>query len=271
MQVCPNCALINDEGAPVCSSCGTRLAKKGLLSRVFGALGGGGGKTDYQDSVSYDEPRSARFEYDASPVEVEVEAQEDYRANVHNRDEAEGFNEQARGYLERGDDRRAIAACDEAIRRDPTYPASHYNKGLAYLRLQIYQDAVDSFSEAVRLTPDDAEAYSNRALALRLMGQSRRALSDYDQALGLEPTNDDIYLGRGAAHFDLGQFERSVQDFNEAIRLSPDHGYAYNNRAWGYIQLGKYAEAEQDIGRAAELGVDPEDLQEAMEELEERR
>ena len=57
---------------------------------------------------------------------------------------------QARGYLERGDDRRAIAACDEAIRRDPTYPASHYNKGLAYLRLQIYQDAVDSFSEAVR-------------------------------------------------------------------------------------------------------------------------
>ena len=32
MQVCPNCALINDEGAPVCSSCGTRLAKKGLLS-----------------------------------------------------------------------------------------------------------------------------------------------------------------------------------------------------------------------------------------------
>ena len=222
--------------------------------------------------VRYEEDYSAGVETDVGS-HAGVESPTEYEADRSNYLEAKGFNEQARAYLEQGAYRRAIQACNEAIRCDPSYAAAHYNRGLAYLKSGNYQEAIDSFGEAIRLTPEDSEAHMNRGLAFRMAGRATQALSDYDEAMRLEPMNADVYLGRGAVYFALGQFERSVDDFNEAIRLVPELAYAYNNRAWGYIRLGKYAEAERDAEKVQELGLDPRELaglKEAIEKLKNR-
>ena len=261
MEVCPNCALINAEGATTCSSCGHSLRKRGLWGRIAGIFKGSPTK------VSYEADYRAGVEADIlSPTRVESPA--GYDGGPSNWLEAEGFNEQARAYLRQGEYRRAIGACNEAIRRDPSYAAAHYNRGLAYLRSGNYQDAIDNFGEAIRLTPEDSEAHMNRGLAFRMAGRATQVLPDYDEAMRLEPMNADVYLGRGAVYFALGQFERSVDDFSEAIRLVPELAYAYNNRAWGYIRLRKDGEAERDAEKAQELGLDPRELAELKEAIE---
>ena len=102
-------------------------------------------------------------------------------------------------------------------------------------------------------------------------GQFQRAIKEYDKVLRLRPKYLDGYLNRGYAYFNLGDARRAVRDFDETIRLAPTLGGAYARRALAHALLGNDKEAEADVKRATELGFDVSSLNEAVEELKEKR
>ena len=280
MIICPNCQAGNGDESKVCFFCDQPLKKRGLLSKIAGALGGGrNGNTSRQPQdvgveAGYQKPAQAptggeaRAEARTSDRTPES-AQSPLPSLPSNpKEEVHALKEQSRDYINRGQYRRAIEACTQAIELDHRYTAAYYNRGLSYLKLGEYEKAADDFGEAIRLDSKDPEAYINRGLSFLMMWQPERALQDYDEAVRLDPDNAGHYVGRGAAYFDLEDFERSIVEFDQAIRLDPQLANAYNNRAWSYIRLGKLAEAEEDAKQTRALGGDPK---EAMEELRRQR
>jgi len=47
----------------------------------------------------------------------------------------------------------------EQVRQNPNDADAHYNLGVAYLKLDQYQEAIASYKEAIRIKPDYANAH----------------------------------------------------------------------------------------------------------------
>jgi Flp pilus assembly protein TadD len=150
----------------------------------------------------------------------------------------------------------AMDQFNEAIRLNPDYSATYYNRGLVYSRdLGQYQRAIEDFNEAIRLQPDYAKFYNIRGGAYYNLGQYQRAIEDFNEAIRLKPDYAYPYYNRGLVYAkDLGQYQRGIEDFNEAIRLKSDYLDAYFNRGAAYLSHGNKELGCPDAQNACELG-----------------
>ena len=101
-------------------------------------------------------------------------------------------------------------------------------------------------------------------------GHWKRAIIEFDEAIRRDPEAADDYNHRGNVYRTLSQPERAIQDYNEAIRLDPGFADAYKSRALAYTVLGNDVDAEKDVELALVLGMDPGELELAIEELGKR-
>ena len=101
----------------------------------------------------------------------------------------EAFN-RGKAYLSKGDDDRAFADYNQAIKLDPKYAAAYSNRGSAYELKGDYDRAFEDYSQAITLNPKSASAYTSRGLAYERKGDYDRAIADYTEAVKLEPNNE---------------------------------------------------------------------------------
>ena len=108
-----------------------------------------------------------------------------------------------------------IETCNRALDLNPEDAASYFNRGVAHLKLESYDAAIEDFEELTEFDPECAEAY--------------------------------CYLGVAKAK--LHEYEEAIEDFNEAIALNPEYAEAYYYRG-----AAKDADAVKDLKKAGELG-----------------
>ena len=112
----------------------------------------------------------------------------------------------------------------------PNLAIAYYRRGLAYYDKGDDDRAIAEYNEALRLDPKFAQAYSSRGLAYDHKGDLGHADPDYNEAIRLDPKYAQAYFNRGNAYYQKGEDDRAIADYNEAIRLTPKYAYAYNNR-----------------------------------------
>lgn len=156
-------------------------------------------------------------------------------------------------YAKKGDLDRAIADYDEAIRLDPTYPATFRARGETYGSKGEFDRAIADFTEAIRLDPNYALAYAQRALTYFLRADYDRSIADSNKAIELNPKNAAWLSGRGDAYLATGENARAVSDYSEAIRLNPADKETYNSRANAYRNAGDSGHAIADYTDAVRL------------------
>jgi tetratricopeptide (TPR) repeat protein len=165
-----------------------------------------------------------------------------------------------RAFCERdsGDFLAAAADYQTFIEHDASADAeAWYNLGYAQFKAGLHQDAVISYSKTLEMDPDYYPAYINRGLEYVQLERYDEALDDYNRALEF----GDIpfaYSGRGDAYFGLKMYDRAIADFEKAISLmqgSPSSAHSYCMVALSYFEVGRY----QDTIDAAEIsnGLDP--------------
>ena len=156
-------------------------------------------------------------------------------------------------YYDKGDDDRAIAEFNEAIRLDPKFAYAYSSRGLAYDHKGDLDRADPDYNEAIRLDPKYAQAYFNRGNAYYQKGDDDRAIADYSEAIRLDPKYAYAYNNRGTAYDRKGDDDRAIADYNEAIRLDPKFAQAYSSRGLAYYQKGDLDRAIADYGEAIRL------------------
>ena len=112
---------------------------------------------------------------------------------------------------------------------------AYYSRGLAHYDKGDDGRAIAEYNEAIRLTPKYAQAYFNRGNAYRgtaydHKGDADRAIANYSEAIRLDSNYPYAYNNRGNAYYHKGDDDRAIADYSEAIRLDPKYAQAYFNR-----------------------------------------
>jgi len=157
--------------------------------------------------------------------------------------------------LPTGNNDKAIANYDQAIKLKPDLVGAYYNRGIAYYDKGEYDRAIADYDQAIKLKPDWAEAYYNRGLAYNDKGEYDRAIAEYDQAIKFGH-DAKAYYNRGLAYADKGDTDRAIAEYDQAIKLKPDYAEAYNNRGAAYAGKGEYDRAIADYDQALQLEPD---------------
>ena len=95
---------------------------------------------------------------------------------------------QQTGYKDKSRYVEAMLCYDSILAINPSFFASHFNKGYIYLEyLQDYQNGADCFSKAIELQPSYAQAYYNRGFCYESMDNLSAAEKDFRSALSYAP------------------------------------------------------------------------------------
>lgn len=165
------------------------------------------------------------------------------------------FNRRGLAYMELKRFPEAVSDFTAVIRLNPKIAGYFDNRQNAFKGQGRLEEALADANEAVRLAPTYSFVYFGRGNIFTVMGRSNLALKDYTTAISLDPNNAGLYGGRGEIFLKIGSLREAIADFDEAIRLDPKNPAAYNRRGAAYSEEREYDRAIEDFNEA--IWVDP--------------
>jgi tetratricopeptide (TPR) repeat protein len=118
-------------------------------------------------------------------------------------------------------------------------------RGLAALREQRLDDAVEACRAALALAPDYAEAHSIAGLALAYSGGVEEALRHLGRAVELDPGQPGFRFNLAEGLIAAKRYEGAARELRTAVDLAPEMASAW-------ARLGDVHELRQDDGAAAD-------------------
>lgn len=165
-------------------------------------------------------------------VSMEERAIEDYSASISIREGWRAFHNRGVSMAMLGRYDEAIASFGEAIRLNPNYTNTRFNRAELWLELGKYEEAEQEYGGVLQLDPSDLGARMGRGHARFYRGQFEAALGDFDDVIKAEPSNAVAFADRADLHAYLGHWELAAQDYRRAIQLDKSLGRAYQSAAW---------------------------------------
>jgi Flp pilus assembly protein TadD len=95
--------------------------------------------------------------------------------------------QQGRAHLRKGRAAQATVALEKAKRREPEKASIREALGIAYLRIQRYEEAEEEFRKMLELSPADHYAHYALGRALEKQGRQAEANGHYKLASSLRP------------------------------------------------------------------------------------
>jgi tetratricopeptide (TPR) repeat protein len=146
-----------------------------------------------------------------------------------------------------------VSACSFVIKasKDKSYVERAYNsRGLGYMALNEYRNAVSDFSSAISYDSKNSGYVDNRQGAFFALGDYEKALKDADLAVRMDPSQAFVYRSRGVIFNEIRQYDKAVQDFSTAIRLDPSWIELFVYRAVSLRSLGRTELSLADLNQA---------------------
>jgi Flp pilus assembly protein TadD len=97
---------------------------------------------------------------------------------------------QGQAHLRKGRAAQATVALEKAKRREPRKASIREALGIAYLRIQRYEEAEEEFRVMLELSPADHYAHYALGRALEKQGRDAEANGHYKLASSLRPQNE---------------------------------------------------------------------------------
>lgn len=157
-----------------------------------------------------------------------------------------------------GDEDKALADFDEAIKLGRRDSYAYRLRGISLGRKGNRPEAIAAFNEAIRSDPKDVEAWVSRGVVWGRALELDKALADFSEAIRLNPSHAMSYYYRAMVRGAKEDPRKALADFNEAIRLNPYLSDAYARRAFLFTHSapGSYRDLRrgfEDARRACEL------------------
>jgi tetratricopeptide (TPR) repeat protein len=156
----------------------------------------------------------------------------------------------------------AIAAFEEAVRRDPQFALAHAELSRALASMYGHtreapwaERASAAARRALELDPARAEVHVSMARVYRTAGRHEDALRHARQAANIAPDSDDAHRLMGGILLDRGQPE-GLESLRRAIELRPNYWLNHFELGIGFYGLGRYQDAIAPFRRVTELRPD---------------
>ncbi len=131
---------------------------------------------------------------------------------------------------QKGEFALAIKAFSTCLEFDKFNGFNYYNRGMAYLQLDINGRAIVDLEKAIEL--DEKFMPSYYALAEHYMdkGEEEKAINWMNRAIRIYPLLAYNFNLRGWIHFQFHNYPAAYKSFDKAIQLDSTYASAYNNR-----------------------------------------
>ena len=115
---------------------------------------------------------------------------------------------------------RVMTLCDKAIEVNPSNFEAYYLKGLAFVNLEKYEEAIEEFISCLALNEEYIDAKLAIANVNRLNKDYDDAINVYDSILKDDENSFEAVKGKAYTYFDCGDFQKADEEFIKANSLS---------------------------------------------------
>lgn len=134
-------------------------------------------------------------------------------------------------YLNKSDKIHAVTAFKLAQELNPENP--YYNNSLAYayIKAELYDDAIEYYQLAIKLNPDaewtSIVCHALGAIYAEIKNNFEAAEATFNAGIVLDPTNVDIQLSLGDLYMAQNDLDRAIKTYCDAIAVEPENYLTY--------------------------------------------
>jgi tetratricopeptide (TPR) repeat protein len=140
----------------------------------------------------------------------------------------------------RHDPAAATEDLKKLVKSDPWYSPGYILLGLAYMQMQRWTDAQDTFTEATKVQPGNIQAYLGLGSALNEQHKYAEAQKALEHSLEIDPNSAEAHYELGRTFAAQGKWDDAAPHALRSIEINPD--YAGPHALMGNIYL-----MEQDL------------------------
>lgn len=130
---------------------------------------------------------------------------------------------------------------------------TYFAQGMAKVKENDHQGAIDLFTLVLKEDPKDANAYSQRAIAYLNLEKYELSLFDMNKAVEYDPEYSFRYQSRGYLRARMKDYEGAIADYEKAVELDPQDAIAYNNLALAQEQMGWAKQAKDNFDKSDKM------------------
>ena len=135
-------------------------------------------------------------------------------------------------YLNKGDKLNSVSAFKLSLEKDKTNPFYHNSLAYAYLKAELYEDAISHYNTAISINPDNEwTAIVCHALGstyAEVFGNLDLAIEKFQEGIKLDEKNYDLKLSLGDALMAYGDIDNAIRAYCEAINTNSENYRAYS-------------------------------------------
>ncbi len=146
-----------------------------------------------------------------------------------------------------------LSLWDDVVKKSPTKARAYGNRGNAYDKMGLIDNAIADYTKAVELDSLFSIAWSNRGTIYANQQKIDFALLDLNKALEINPNFVLARWNRGVIYGTLAKWENAIIDYNRVIEIDNDFTDAFYNRGVAYANLGDWNKALTDFKKTTEL------------------
>ena len=134
-------------------------------------------------------------------------------------------------YLNKSDKINAVSAFKLAQELNPENP--YYNNSLAYayIKAELYDDAIEYYQLAIKLNPDaewtSIVCHALGAIYAEVKNNFDAAEATFNAGMVLDPKNVDIQLSLGDLYMAQGDLDKAIKTYCDAISVEPENYLTY--------------------------------------------
>ncbi len=134
-------------------------------------------------------------------------------------------------YLNKSDKINAVSAFKLAQESNPENP--YYNNSLAYayIKAELYDDAIEYYQQAIKLNPDaewtSIVCHALGAIYAEVKNNYDAAEATFNAGIVLDPNNIDIQLSLGDLYMTQGDLDKAIKTYCDAVTTDPTNYLAY--------------------------------------------
>ncbi|MEM1019502.1 MAG: tetratricopeptide repeat protein [Sphingomonadales bacterium] len=123
--------------------------------------------------------------------------------------------------------RKDLDLCSQALTSGTltgkNVPATYVNRGIIFMRMERYKDAIADYEQALDIDPALAEAKINMGAALIGLRRYASAIAYLEEGLTETPISPHVaYYNLGIAHELIGDFQSARAHYSSALEIAPE-------------------------------------------------
>jgi len=134
----------------------------------------------------------------------------------------------------------AFIKIDRIIKNNKKHYLPWNYRGILYLKIGEYKQALEDFKKSVSLNTNFALGFNNVALCYQALGDIKYAIEFYDRASSLDSTMLEARVNLGSLYLDSNKFSEAITILNIALGINPLHEHTHQLLADAYIKIAKF-------------------------------